>query len=134
MGIESTGYKILLLVHLLAVVVAFGGNFIQPMLRRAGNASDEAFGKAVMFIQLPAVIVLWVAGMGLVGMSDELYQLSQTWILIALVAFLVAAVVTFLVGRAYRNGSGDKVAPLVGVLHLSLLVGVIVMVWKPGLA
>lgn len=134
MGIESTGYRILLLVHLLAVVVAFGGNFIQPMLRRAGNVSDEAFGKAVMFIQLPAVIVLWVAGMGLVGMSDELYQLSQTWILIALVAFLVAAVVTFLVGRAYRNGSGDKVAPLVGVLHLSLLVGVIVMVWKPGLA
>ncbi len=134
MGIESTGYRILLLVHLLAVVVAFGGNFVQPMLRRAGNASDEAYGKAVMYVQLPAVIVLWVAGMGLVGMSDELYQLTQVWIVVGLVAFLVAALVTFLVGRAYRNGAGDRVAPLVGILHLSLVVGVVAMVWKPGLA
>lgn len=131
---DTTGYKILLLVHVLSVVVAFGGNFVQPMLARAGNVSDEAFGKAVLFIQLPAVILMWVAGMGLVGMSDDVIEMTQTWIAVALVVFVAAAVLLFLIGRAYRAGSTAAVPAFTGVLHVLLVVGLYLMIWKPGLA
>jgi hypothetical protein len=133
MGIDSTGYKILLLVHVVSVVVAFGPNFAAPMLSRVGEVTNEALGKAALYVQLPAIVVMWVAGMGLVGMSDDLYEMSQTWILLALVLFLLSAGLLFVISRAYRSGDTKAVPAFTGTLHLALLLGVVLMIWKPGL-
>jgi hypothetical protein len=132
MGIDSTGYKILLLVHVVSVVVAFGPNFAAPMLSRVGEVTNEALGKAALYVQLPAVIVMWVAGMGLVGLSDDVFELTQTWILLALVLFLLSAGLLFLIARGYRSGDTKALPAFTGTLHLSLLLGVILMIWKPG--
>jgi uncharacterized membrane protein len=130
---NSVGYKILLLVHIVTVVVAFGPNFAAPMLSRVGEVTNEALGKAALYVQLPAVIVMWVAGMGLVGMSNDAVELTQTWILLALVLFLLSAGLLFLISRAYRSGETTAVPAFTGTLHLALLLGVILMIWKPGL-
>ena len=134
----STGFQILLLVHILAAFVAFGGNFVQPALARAG-ADDEALGKVNMFIQLPAMVVLWVAGMGALGMSklegasDPFYSFSQTWVSIALLVWLIAMVLQFLVARSYQSGNSTRVPMLTGFLHVCLVVALYLMIWKPGL-
>jgi hypothetical protein len=133
MGIDSTGYKILLLVHVVTAVVAYGPNFAAPMLSRVGEVTNEALGKAALYVQLPAVVVMWVAGMGLVGMSDDVFELTQTWILLALVLWLLSTGVVWVLARAYRTGETKVVPALTGTLHLALLLGVVLMIWKPGL-
>ncbi len=130
---DSTGYKIFLLIHVVAVVVAFGGNFVQPMLARAGNVADETFAKAALYIQLPALVVVFVAGMGLIGMSDEAWKFSQTWVSLAFLVSIVAIVLQYLVSRAFKSGSTKQVPMLTGGLHLMLVVAIFLMIWKPGL-
>ena len=65
----STGYQILGLLHILAVIVAFGPLFFYPSLQRAGAAA--AVAKLHLRLVLPALALVWVLGMGLVGMSDD---------------------------------------------------------------
>jgi hypothetical protein len=129
---DSTGYKILLLIHILAVIVAFGGNFVQPMLARAGNVAEETFAKVALYIQLPAIVVLFVAGMGLVGMSDSRWEFSQTWVSIAFLVAIAAGVVQYLVSRAWKQGKAKSVPMLTGILHLLLVIAVYLMIWHPG--
>lgn len=134
----STGFQILVLIHILAAFVAFGGNFVQPALARAG-ADDAALHKVNMFIQLPAMVVLWVAGMGALGMSklpgadDPYYSVSQTWVSIALLVWLIAMVLQYLVARGYQSGKKAQIPMLTGILHVCLVVALYLMIWKPGL-
>ena len=130
---DSTGYKIFLLIHVVAVVVAFGGNFVQPMLARAGNVADETFAKAALYIQLPALVVVFVAGMGLIGLSDEAWKFSQTWVSLAFLVSIVAIALQFLVSRAFKSGNTKQVPMLTGGLHLMLIIAIYLMIWKPGL-
>lgn len=131
MGITSTGFRILLLLHVLAAIVAFGGNFIQPMLQRGGS-DNAGLAKVNKFIQLPALVVLFLAGSGAVGMSDKVFEFSQTWVSLAFVVAITACVLQYLVARAYENDNTSVVAPLTGGLHLCLIVGIVLMIWKPG--
>lgn len=128
----STGFHIFLLIHILAAVVAFGGNFVQPALAR-GGADDESLARINLFVQLPAVVVLFIAGMGAVGFSDEIFKFSQSWISIAFLVAIVAGVLQFLVGRAYQGGKKDMIPMLNGCLHLCLVIALFLMIWKPGL-
>lgn len=129
----SVGFRILLLVHVLAAVVAFGGNFVQPMLQRGGT-DDASLAKVNKLIQLPAIVVMFLAGMGAVGMSDKLFEFSQTWVSIAFLVAIVAGVLQFLVARAYENDNARIAPALTGGLHLCLVVGLVLMIWKPGLS
>lgn len=134
--VDSMGFKVMLLIHVLAAVVAFGGNFIQPMLQR-GGADNAGLAKVNKLIQLPALVVMFVAGSGAVGMSKvgdvALFEFSQMWVSLAFVVAIVACVLQFLVARAYENDNTAVVAPLAGGLHLCLIVGLVLMIWKPGL-
>lgn len=128
----STGYSVLLLIHILAVVVAFGPNFVQPLLARSANVSNDAFAKTALYVQLPALVVVFVAGMGMVGMSDNSWQFSQSWVSIAFLLAIAAGVLQFLIGRAYQRADTKAVPALTGGLHLLLVVAVYLMIWKPG--
>ena len=46
---------------------------------------------------------------------------------------IVAIVLQYLIARAYENGSTSAVPGLTGGLHLCLIVGLYLMIWKPGL-
>ena len=44
-----------------------------------------------------------------------------------------AIVLQYLIARAYEIGSTSAVPGLTGGLHLCLIVGLYLMIWKPGL-
>lgn len=130
----STGYEILGLLHLLAVIVAFGPLFFYPTLQRAG--AGPTLARIHLRLTLPALFVAWVLGMGMVGMSDGAIEMSETWIVLALVIWVVLMVVSwFLVRPALSDTTGassGRLSMAIGITHLLLIVQIALMIWKPG--
>jgi ABC-type branched-subunit amino acid transport system permease subunit len=128
------------LLHLIAVVAAFGPVLVYPTLRRAGDTA--ALARLHMRVTLPALVALWVFGMGLAGVSkpdesDELvFHMSETWLVLALIDWAVLVAVAWFLIRPAIDDRGDAAAAKfsagVGVMHLGLVIGLVLMIWKPG--
>ena len=75
--------------------------------------------------------------MGMVGMSDEVWKMSQTWIVLSLVGWVILMVVSwFLIRPSLTDGSDaarGRLASGIGVTHLLLVVMLYLMIFKPGL-
>jgi uncharacterized membrane protein len=131
----STGYQIFGLIHVLAVIVAFGPLFFYPSLQRAGAGATVA--KLHLRLVLPALALVWVLGMGMVGLSDEVWKMSQTWIVLSLIGWVILMLVSwFLIRPSLTDGSEQaraKMASGIGVTHLLLIVMLYLMIFKPGL-
>lgn len=130
----STGYRIMGVLHVLAVVTAFGPLLVYPTLLRAGDSAGVA--KLHMRIALPALVLVWVLGMGMVGMSDKAVEMSDTWIVLSLLGWVIAMVVSwFLIRPAITDDGADarqKLSMGTGITHLLMVVIVVLMVFKPG--
>ncbi|MGA1053197.1 MAG: hypothetical protein ACO3WU_12945, partial [Ilumatobacteraceae bacterium] len=70
--LDSFGYRAMALLHILTAVLAFGPLFVYPALRKAGQTATVA--ALHMRITFPALVALWVLGMGLAGMSQDAYS------------------------------------------------------------
>lgn len=131
----STPYRILALLHLVTVVAAFGPLFLYPGLRRNGETTTIA--AMHMRMVFPSLVLLWVFGMGLAGMSEDAYELSQLWLALSVLIWVVLVAVSwFLIRPALTDSSESatsKLAAGVGITHLGLVVALILMIWKPGL-
>ena len=100
---DSTGYRLLLLAHLLCVVIGFGSTFVYPILgARASklkgmegaaiSAASEAAGKIV------TGPFIWGAGIfGVLLVLAGEYDFDALWIQIAITVFLVAMAFSYLV-------------------------------------
>ena len=130
----STGYKILGFLHILSAVVAFGPLFIYPSMQRAGAGPEVA--RLHLRMSLPALVLTWVLGMGLVGMSKDAFEMSQTWIVLSLACWVaLVAVSWFLIRPSLGDGSESarsKLAAGIGATHLIVVVVIYLMVFKPG--
>ena len=130
----STGYRILGVIHVLAVIVAFGPLFIYPSLQRAGAGATIA--KLHLRLVLPALALVWVLGMGLIGMSDSLWEMSQTWIVLSLIGWVILMLVSWFLIRPSLTDTSEqaraKMASGIGVTHVLLVVMLYLMVFKPG--
>lgn len=128
------GYKLMALLHILTAVVAFGPLFMYPGLRKAGETKTMA--AMHMRMTFPALVLLWVLGMGLAGMSDGAYEMSQTWLALSIVLWIVLVAVSwFLIKPAITDTSEQatsKLAMGTGITHLGLVIGLVLMIWKPG--
>lgn len=133
-AIDSTGYRIFEVLHLISVVAAFGPLFLYPGLRKAGET--QTIAAMHMRLVFPALIAMWVFGMGLAGMSDDIFKLSQTWLVLAILVWLVLVAVSwFLIRPSIKDTSESanaKLAAGTGITHLGLVVGLVLMIWKPG--
>ena len=133
--LDSTGFRIMETLHILSAVAAFGPLFLYPPLRRAGET--ETIAKMHMRLTFPALIVLWVLGMGLAGLSDDAYKMSDPWLSLSLLNWVVLVAVSwFLIKPAIADKSESATAKLsagVGITHLGLVIGLVLMIWKPGL-
>jgi uncharacterized membrane protein YecN with MAPEG domain len=133
--LETTPYRLMAMVHILAAIVAFGPLFLYPGLRKSGETQTMA--QTHMRLTFPALVVLWVVGMGLAGMSEDAYQMSQLWLTLSILNWVVLVAVSwFLIRPAISDTSESATAKLAagtGVTHLGLVVGLILMIWKPGL-
>jgi uncharacterized membrane protein len=137
---NDTGYKIVLLLHILSVLVAFAPFFILPLLARSGG---EGTGTAVLlYLQrfaTPAVVLAGFFGLAMVGMSDKYFKFSQTWVSFALLLWIIqVALFIFAILPAQRKAAaGDaeaarRVPMFTGMIHLLLLILLYLMIWKPG--
>ena len=128
-------YELMALLHILSAVVAFGPVFAYPALHRSGQT--EVTARLHMRLTFPALGVLWVLGMGLAGMSEDPYKMSQTWLALSLVNWAVLMAISwFLISPAIHDtgeSARSKLSAGVGITHLGLVVGLALMVWKPGL-
>ncbi len=131
----STGYQILGILHVLAAIIAFGPLFIYPSLQRAGAGATIA--KLHLRLVLPALVLVWVLGMGLVGASDSVWEMSQTWIVLSLIGWVVLMVVSWFLIRPSLGDTSEsarsKLASGIGITHLLLIVMLYLMIFKPGL-
>ena len=145
---SGSGYKLFLLLHILAVIVAFGPGFIVPILnvraRKVGQGASEVVASLVqgttMKICAPATALAGIFGFGLIGLSDEIWTFSQAWISVALLLWILTLALQFglLAPAEKKAAEGDtdaarKQSMFTGIQHILLLGLLIVMIWKPGL-
>lgn len=133
--LDTFGYRIMAMLHILSVVVAFGPLFLYPGLRKAGETSTMA--SLHMKMTFPALVLMWVFGMGLAGMSEDAYELSQTWLALSIVLWIVLVAVSWFLIKPAISDTGEKatskLAMGTGITHLGLVIGLVLMIWKPGL-
>ena len=111
-SIDSGVFQAFTLIHVLAIVVAFGALFVQPLVLRASAGAGASLAKSVKFVQLPALLVALVDYLD-VGYGSTL------------------AVCMFLLIKALETGAKNA-AMLTGICHLALVVAMWAMVVKPG--
>jgi uncharacterized membrane protein len=142
--IGSTAYDIMLLLHVLAVIVAFAPAWMTPVLMRVAASGDrgatEALEMSIVRFSLPALALAGILGFGLAGMSDDVYEMSQGWLAASIVLWLGLIGVIWFVTRpgikAFQAGdtaARGKVMAGTGIAHLVLLVMLYLMIFKPGL-
>lgn len=133
--LDTTGFRLMALLHILSAVIAFGPLFLYPGLRKAGETVTIA--SMHMRMTFPALVVLWVLGMGLAGMSDDAYKMSQTWLALSLINWVILIAASWFLIRPSildtTESAKAKLAAGTGITHLGLVVGLVLMIWKPGL-
>lgn len=131
----GTWFNILLFVHILAVILAFGSNFARPMVERVASNSEgvsSAFARFATIYQAPALAVVLVSGILMAYSLEPREVFKETWISIAFTLWILIAVVFFFLIRADKQGNKKLAAPLTGVLHLLLAVALWAMIFQPG--
>jgi hypothetical protein len=136
----STWSKIVGVLHIASVVAAFGPVLVYPTLRKASDRASLA--RLHMRIVMPALLLTWIFGMGLAGLSkpdgadEPVFKVSETWLTLAVIDWVVLmAVGWFLIRPAISDSSAranSRFAAGVGITHLGLVVGLVLMIWKPG--
>jgi hypothetical protein len=129
----STTYQIFGLLHILAAFCAFGPLFLYPRLQRAGET--RAIAQLHMRFVFPALVVVWVLGMGMAGIGE--YDLAETWWMTsAIVVWLAMTVVSWFLIRPAITDTSDaargKMASGIGITHLLLVVSLWLMIFQPG--
>ena len=147
-AIGDTGYNIMLFIHILAMIVAFAPSFVWPFvnvtLRNTGDADPAATinrmnAGSIQRIYGPALVLGGLVGFGLAGMSEKVYSMSQTWLVLAAIVWVALIAIYFgLITPTERKiSAGDSSAAKMlgmahGIVHLLAAVGLLLMVFKPG--
>lgn len=97
----STLYKILFLLHLLAIIVGFGSSFVYPMLAAKTKDLDPkeryavnhtAYGVSKYLTSYP-IYAAGLFGILLIPTSEQAWKFSQTWISVAFLLYILALLV-----------------------------------------
>lgn len=114
-GSETAIYKVLYLLHLMAVIVGFGSSFVWPVLGAQarklgpGEASLTISRTALQSSKLLTTVAIYLAalfGILLVVFSGEAWKFSQTWISVAFVLFIAGAVLGYLLAANSKKMVG----------------------------
>ena len=147
-AVGDTGYNIMLFLHILTAFVAFAPAFVHPFLGEQSKQLDEGSKRQVYGfilqngrrVYLPALVVTGILGFGLVGMSSDVFELSQGWVIASIIVWIaINGILHAVVIPAEKAvGAGDDSAEsriaaggmLATVLFLVMLY---LMIFKPGL-
>ncbi|HEX7165896.1 MAG TPA: DUF2269 family protein [Acidimicrobiales bacterium] len=96
MGVTSTGYKIVFVLHLLSVIVGFGAVALNGLYgaeaKKRKGPGGLAIGEAnhaVSDVAEKVVFLVPIFGIGLVLMSDEQWTFGQTWVWLSLLLYVI---------------------------------------------
>ena len=142
-ALTGTGYHIVLLLHVLTVIVGFAPLWLTPVMIRLTAAGDKAAADglevSILRFSLPGIGLAGILGFGLAGMSEKYYKMSQAWLSIAAVLWVVLLALLFFVARpaikAFRDGDAaarGRIMMATGISHLILVVTLYLMIFKPG--
>jgi uncharacterized membrane protein len=94
-SIVDPGYKIVLFLHILAVVLAFGPTFgyafffsVAPQYPSATPAILAGVQKVDKFLVNPGMVVLLLAGIGLLSAGDGAWDTSDVFVAVGFVAII----------------------------------------------
>src|SRR5215469_5110284 len=94
-SIVDPGYKILLFLHILAVVLAFGPTFgygiffsVLPKFPRATPALLAGIQKVDRILVTPGMVVLLLAGIGLLSASGGAWDGSDAFVVVGFIAII----------------------------------------------
>ena len=154
-ALGDTSYDLVLVLHILAVVVAFAPAVAHPLTsasvkRAEGDEGVVRFSAAVAepgrWVYFPALVLSGVFGGALIGLSkpdadaEVLWRFEQTWIWLGITIWVVlCGIVSAVILPGERKvAAGDlsaqqRVATAGGILTLLVVVQVGLMVFKPGL-
>ena len=146
--VGGNAYNIVFILHILAVVCALAPAIAHPIMARQAKQLDPGARNTVYgFLAFnsqrvygSALILAGVFGFGLVGMSDDVYEMSQGWLITSIIIWvaMIGILHALLVPAERALAAGDpgaesKVGALGGVMTLLALVMFYLMVFKPGL-
>ena len=148
---NDTGYKIMLVLHILSAMAAFAPAFVHPFLTAQSRGMDATSRGALMTfiagngrkIYAPALLVTGILGFGVAGMSkagDELvWKMSQGWLVSAVIIWVAMNGIlhAVIMPNERRLAAGDEAAQKKldlggGIISVLLVVMVYLMVFKPG--
>ena len=132
--LESTDTvsQLLYFVHVLSAIAAFGPLFLYPRMQRAGET--QAMAALHMKLVFPALILLWIAGMGMAG--TQKISLGGTWFVsVTILLWVVALAVSWFLIRPATTAATDdarkKMSMGIGITHLILVISLYFMIFKP---
>ncbi|WP_040495293.1 hypothetical protein [Ilumatobacter nonamiensis] len=130
---DDTVTQLLYFVHIFSAIAAFGPLFLYPRMQRAGET--QAMAALHMKLAFPALVVLWIAGMGMAG--TQKLSLGGTWfVTITIVLWLIALLVSWFLIRPSITDTSEQARKMmaagIGVTHLILVVALYLMIFKPG--
>ena len=147
-AVGDTGYNVVLLLHILTMMLAFAPLFVHPFISDQSKEFDAANqGKLLGFISgngrriySPALIVTGLLGFALSGMSSDVYEMSQGWLIAAALLWVamngVLHAVVFPNEHKWADGdaAAEKMVKAGGsAVSLILVVMLYLMIFKPGL-
>ena len=158
MGVDTDLYNLVLVLHILAVIIGFGGMFIagfygNEAARRPGReglAVAETTLKVTGTIPTVAVSAVPILGILLVLMSDDFWKFSEAWISLSFLLYIVLiglatgiqvpAIRKMVALRSGTEGAqsmemqalGKKAAAVGAIVNLLWVVILFLMVFKPG--
>ncbi len=101
MGIDSTIYNLVLVLHLVAVVYGFGTVALNAVrgadAKKRPGPGGLAIGESMHNVNMVAEKIIYVVpvlGFALVGLSDGVWEFSQTWVWLSLVLYMVGIAVS----------------------------------------
>lgn len=143
---RDTGYKIVLFLHIVAVLVSIAPAVAHPVMfgiekRRADGdvvALSSRIGEASRIYAI-ALIVAGIIGFGLISMSDKVIAFGDTWVWLSILVWVAlnGLLHGVMIPAEKALGGGDRsaekkidsVGPVLGIMVLVLIY---LMVVKPG--
>ena len=145
-GVGSIGFRIVLLLHILSVIIAFAPTFVHPILgaqtKRDGKSSwqnaTRHMSKNGQRMYAPALILAGLFGIGLIGLSNSTYSFSDAWVSGAFVVWFAMNGVLHgvLLPAEKRVAAGEtssqqKMDLGGGAMSILLIVMLVLIIWKP---
>jgi hypothetical protein len=146
--VDTTTYKLLLLMHIASIVVAFSPAAAHTtLIRQFGQDGPQVLQRLAGYMSVnsqriygTALILAGLFGIGLIFSSDDAWKFSQGWISMAFVVWIAMNGVlhALIIPGERAVGSGDEAAQRKldlggGIMTLLFLVMLYLMIWKPGL-